>query len=260
MKHAIFQYFLDYNGVGKCRHYRNIKGPPEWALRSVNYFKRYAQLHNADHFFFTDRFVTATSNYFEILRLYKDHLFDDYDKVLYVDIDVMPKNMNADIFSVDVVDIAGWPEWKHPDLIGTPKWSATEPLKQRFRDFGSKIVNPKTIKSSIRMINTGVILWSQQARLKARKKFDSHEQWFHHKNPLLNKKLKNVGHSSHCLDQTYLNAMWNKYDFDVKELDIVWNRFPTKNESRECNFAHYTADHRYKIPDRYPKIKENNEN
>ena len=100
MKHAIFQYFLNYNGVGKCRHYKDETGIPEWGARSVNYFKKYAEIHNADYFFFTDRYVNASSNYFEILRLYKDPLFDKYDKVLYTDIDVMPKNMSANIFNI----------------------------------------------------------------------------------------------------------------------------------------------------------------
>jgi lipopolysaccharide biosynthesis glycosyltransferase len=251
MKNAIFQYFLDYNGVGKCKHYRDEVGLPEWGQYSVSYFEKYAEMHGADHFFLTDRFVESTSNYFEITRVFKDPMFDEYDKVLYLDIDVMPKTMYASIFDIDVTDIAGVPEWKHPEYIGTPKWSARGPLAQRFRDFGTKIVPSESTPAEVRMINTGVVLWSREARLKARELFDDHEKWFHHKNALLDPKLnsKIVGHSSQCLDQPYLNAMWNKYNFDVKELDNIWNRFPTKDEDHFCHFAHYTQDSRYKIPE-----------
>ena len=258
MKHAIFQYFLSYNSVGKLKHYKNVQGIPLWAKRSVSYFRKYANIHGVDYFFFTDRFVGATSNYFEILRTYKDPMFDKYDKVLYVDVDVIPKDMSGNIFDIDIVDIAGWPEWDHPDLLRKPKTTASQTLASRYQHFGSKIVKPKTVQYNIRMINTGVLLWSLQARRKARSKFDDHEKWFHYKNTVLDNNLKAsvVGHSSQCLDQPYLNAMWNKYNFDVKELDIVWNRFPTKNEGRHCNFAHYVgSDDRYRIPKLFPELK-----
>ncbi len=105
------------------------------------------------------------------------------------------------------------------------------------------------------MINSGVVLWSHQARLKARDQFADHEKWFHHNNPLLTPGLKNVGHSSFCLDQPFLNAMWNKSNFDVLELGIEWNRFPTHDENRNCNFAHYVGNHRLEIPNMFKEIK-----
>jgi len=257
MKHAIIQYFLEYNGVGKLRHYKDVEGIPDWADRSVNYFKNYADYHDADHFFFTDRYIDAKSNYFEGLRLIHDPMFEQYDKVLYADVDVMPKCFSKSVFDIDVIDVAGWPEWRHPDITGKPSWSASPAIRKRFSDFGSKIVKPTSISSNMRMINTGVVLWSQQARIKARK-FDHHDKWFNHNNVLLDRTLNSriVGHSSHCLDQPYLNAMWNKFDFDVTELGIEWNRFPTKSEDRECNFAHYVGDHRYQITKLFPEIKD----
>ena len=103
------------------------------------------------------------------------------------------------------------------------------------------------------MINSGVMVWSREARLKARESFDDHEKWFHHKNAYLDSKWINAGHSSHCLDQPYINAMVTKNNFKVLELDRVWNRFPTGKEETECNFAHYVGDHRFGIPRMFSK-------
>lgn len=254
MKNVVFQYFLNFNGVGKQGMHYPTSGTPEWATRSVSYFKQYAERHNADHFFMEDRFVNATSNFFEVLRLYQDPIFDQYDNLLYVDVDVMPKNMDSNIFDLDVKDVAGWPEWGHPDVAVSVNWAANSQIKQRFEDFGSKIVAPTTVPNSIRMINSGVMLWTRESRLKARQVFDDHEKWFHHKNALLDQKWVHTGHSSHCLDQPFINAMWNKFDYDVMELGIEWNRFPTKSENRPCNFAHYVGDSRYNIPKMYKEI------
>jgi hypothetical protein len=253
MKNAIFQYFLNFNGVGKQGHHYPTEGIPDWAELSVHHFQEYANKHNADHFFLRDRFVNATSNFFEVTRIFKDPIFDDYDTVLYLDVDVIPKNKNANIFEVPFGDVAGWPEHRHPDVAVSINWERTPAIVQRFADFGAEAPTPKTVPASLRMINSGVMLWSREARLKARELFDDHEKWFHHKNALLDPKWTSAGHSSHCLDQPYLNAMWSKFNFDVTELDIVWNRFPTKNENRPCNFAHYVGDYRFNIPKWFPK-------
>lgn len=254
MKNVVFQYFLNFNGVGKQGMHYPTSGTPEWATRSVSYFKEYAKRHNADHFFMEDRFINSTSNFFEVLRLYRDPIFDQYDNLLYVDVDVIPKNMDNNIFDLDVKDVAGWPEWKHPEVTVPVNWSANSQIRQRFEDFGSKLIASNTVPSSIRMINSGVMLWTRESRLKARKLFDDHEKWFHHKNALLDHKWVNAGHSSHCLDQPFINAMWNKFNYNVMELGIEWNRFPTKSENYPCNFAHYVGDFRYNIPKMFKEI------
>lgn len=256
MKNAIFQFFLNYNGVGKESGHYSEDGIPEWAQYSNAYFKRYAEKHDADYFFFQDRFVNSRSNFFEVLRLYKDEIFDLYDKVLYVDADIMPKNLEANIFELDVKDVAGWPEWRHPEHVLPVNWSATGPLVNRFQQFGAPVIKPESVQGSIRMINSGVMLWSREARLKAREKFFDHEEWFNYRNAWLDKKWVNIGgHSTHCLDQPFLNANFNRFNFDVMELSNVWNRFPTKSEDYPCNFAHYVGKSRYNIPKIFEDIR-----
>lgn len=256
MKHAIIQYYLNFNGVGKdiLKSHFPTEIPP-WVTTSSISFQNYAKQHNADYFFYKDRFVHSKSNFFEAMRVYKDPSLDQYDKVLYVDCDVLVKNPTKNIFDIDVIDIAGVPESKFHEYKVPVNWDMNSFLKQRFKDFGSKLVRPKTVQGDIRMINSGVVLWSKQARLKARKVFDDHEKWFEHKNPLLDPKVRNAGHSSHCLDQPFLNAMWTKYNFDVLELNLEWNRFPTKNEDYPCVFAHYVQNERFRMPQIYESLK-----
>ena len=252
MKNLVFQYYLPFNGVGKGRlgdvYTEQV---PDWAKVSSKMFKMYADYHGADYILGEEATVNSISPYFEVTRIYHDTLFDQYDKVLYVDVDVIPKNISSNIFDQPVVDVAGWPEYKNPMFKESPKWKAEPALVQRYKDFGSFIVPPKTVAGDIRMINTGVMLWSKQARLKARECFDDHDKWFLHKNVLLDHTLKDVGHSSHCLDQPYLNAMWTKYGMDVLELSLLWNHFPSTNNERGANFVHYVGKNRYNIPSIY---------
>ena len=241
-KNLVFQYHLPANGVGKLPHYENEEGIPDWAIRSNEYFQRYAETHGADYLLGTERTVDCDSNYFEICRVFLDPAFDQYDQVLYVDLDVMPKNMDANIFALEGnYHIRGWSEKKLPWMTGNPKWPISEPLVQRFNKFGAPIIRTK--EGHLRMVNTGVLVWSLEARIRARALFEHPQRWFSYNNTLLDDRLnpQAVGHSSHCLDQPYLNAMFNRSKFKVDLLHHRWNRFPAVDENHECNFAHYVG-------------------
>lgn len=256
MKNVIFQYYLNYNGVGKQHRHYPTEGMPDWTQYSVEYIREYAKKHNADYYFMTDKYVESTSNYFEVTRLFKDPLFDQYDKLLYLDVDVMPHDMETNVFDLPVVDVAGWPEHRHSAIDAQINWSATDALKDRFAQHGAEVIPPKTVTGSIRMINSGMMLWSKEARIKARNEFIDHETWWNYKNAWLDDKWSGrAGHSSHCLDQPYFNAMWNRSGFDVMELGLEWNRFPTYNKDFPCVFAHYVGNSRYEIPDLFPDIR-----
>ena len=50
---------------------------------------------------------------------------------------------------------------------------------------------------------------------------------------------------------SYAFLLAEKYNFDVKELGIEWNRTPTRDEDYPCNFAHYTGNNKKKIIELY---------
>jgi hypothetical protein len=254
MKNAIIQYYIPFNGIGKKSklEYKYQLYPekiPEWAEISSKKFKEYAKENDADYFLFQDKFIDCEELHFQALRLYLDPILDSYDKILYCDIDVVPKNMKENIFNLDVEDVAGWSETKSGNYKVPINWQGQSHFfNQRCNFFDSKAVYLKN--GMLRMINSGVMVWTKKARLFARENFIHPNDWWNYKNPILNKKLTlaQVGHSSLCLDQPFFNAMINKFDMKVKLLEEKWNRFPTKNESYECNFAHYVSDYRYDIP------------
>jgi lipopolysaccharide biosynthesis glycosyltransferase len=254
MPNVIFQFYVPPNDVGKLAHYRGLTAAPEWGLRSVHYFRHYAERNGASHFFHQKRYVNSISNYFEKCRIYLDPFFDTFDKLLYVDIDVMPKDMNRNIFEVECVDVAGVEEQNHPAYKNNISWSKSE-IQRRFSAFNAPVVSANHNSGWPRMINSGVMLWSREARIKAREKFEDFDKWFQFKNKILDDSVgKEWGHSSHCLDQPFFNAMFNKYKFKVNTLPIEWNRFPCKDEDYPCVFAHYTQDTRYSIPERFPEL------
>lgn len=261
MKNAIIQFYHPFNGVGKDilkKHYPDEI--PKWVEVSVNSVAEYAQHHgNIDSYCYASKFVQSSSNFFDKLRVYLDPSLDQYDQVLYLDCDVLVKDIRQNIFDKltrdNYFDVAGVAEFPHHEYSVPVNWNVSKPLEDRFRHFGSRMVKATSNNGPYRMINSGVLLWSKEARLKARKQFLSHEEWFNYNNALLDSSLKNVGHSSHCLDQPFLNAMFNKFNFNVLELKTEWNRFPTKDEDVYCVFAHYVQDHRFRMPEIWEKLK-----
>ena len=248
---CIIQYYVPFNGVGKDILKEHFPTEiPEWVKCSRDSFQHYADTHKCEHHFYTDKFVNSSSNFFEALRVYLDPQLDAYDKILYVDCDVLVKNYknNANIFDLDVIDVAGVPEARHPAYKVPVNWGSGGPLSKRYAHFDTHMPKARTV-SGMRMINSGVVLWSKQARIKARELFVDHEKWFQFKNPILDPDVKGWGHSSHCLDQPFLNCMWTKHNFDVMELPMEWNRFPTHDENYPCNFAHYVQNERFRMPE-----------
>ena len=259
MKNAIIQLYIPFNGVGKDilkSHYP--KELPDWVECSVESVQRYANnLYNVGTHFYREKFVKSSSNFFDKLRVYLDPSLDEYDQILYLDCDILVKNKFKNIFEEikRPYDVAAVPEFPH-DIYAVPvNWNRSPPLESRFANFKAPMVKPKSIKADYRMFNSGVMLWSKEGRIKARQNFIDHELWFNYKNPLLDSSLKNVGHSSHCLDQPFFNAMFNRFEFRAEELGIYWNRFPCKEESTPCGFAHYVQDYRFKMPSIWNKIK-----
>ena len=251
---CIIQYYVPFNGVGKDilkEHFPDVV--PEWVNCSVDSLRKYAEHHGCNYSFYREKFVNATSNFFEAMRVFLDPSLDQYENILYVDCDVLVKDRYQNVFDIPFTDIAGVPEQKHPAYKVPVNWGGGGPLAKRYSHFGASITNAKTVPG-IRMINSGVVLWSKQARLKARKLFISHEEWFNFQNALIDPTVKGWGHSSHCLDQPYLNCMWTKHNFNIEELSVAWNRFPTHDEKFPCVFAHYVQNERFRMPEIYKSI------
>lgn len=241
MKNVIFQYYLPFENnttasFSQRKKYYSGKNMPQWAEISKQKFSEYAKHWDADYVFSDKKTVDGISNYFEVARIFQDTMFDQYDKLLFCDLDVVPVDFSENIFDLPVVDVAGWHETDHLDFCQKINWHKQDKeLEQKYKRFGTSLVKSNNKQS--RMINAGVVLWSKNARQRARQLFDDHNAWYADQKQGIR----------YSLDQPYINAMFNKHQFDVLELDRKWNRFPTKDDNTGCNFAHYVGHHKDKI-------------
>lgn len=210
-------------------------------------FEKYAELVGADYQFATDRYVSKDHDnyrayFFEVLRIIYDPQFEQYDDILFTDCDVVA-NTNENIFDLFDGEVAAVLESDHNKNTNFKRFNSKHFLNKdfcciadKYKAFDAPIVPtlPPNVPHKLININTGVMVWSKEARLKARKTFDSWVEWLFH-SPTEPLWLK--------LDQYFISAMLVKYDFDMQFLDTTWNDSPFTPEYPifDSNFIHYTG-------------------
>lgn len=273
MKNAIFQYMI----IGpEC----DERGPvPQWPheSRSALYkktadlsalsFKKYAEKIDAFHHYsekkvFTKDKTGPTVLLFELLRIIYDPLYEQFDNVLFCDTDIIC-DTEENIFDVHVAsgkEVSGITEsdilvGANPDecLKGNGKsgyasWDHDDNKLQELVDkYGRLEIPVRTGEemgtrhpSKVFIMNTGVHVWTKDARMRARECFDD---WYtymmdgvKHNNPFW---LNN--------DQPYISGMLAKYGFEINHLEQTWNDTPTHyHDGYPCwkgksKFLHYTG-------------------
>ena len=253
MENLIFQYtitsdFLDEQrkDVGGRKRSSIYKEISEISSQS---FQIYADILGCDYLFSNEQIVTAghTNNlsyYFEVLRIIYDTNFDAYDKVLFLDTDIVC-NTTESIFDVCDAEVFGVYESdiKTENGGSYASWDKDSEkfrlLSKKFQRFDCPVIPalPPHIPSKCIMMNTGVMVWTRAARLKARECFDDWVAWMEDdiENPMW---LAN--------DQPFINAQFSKYNFDIDGVDQTWNDTPTHYREPEVtgmksNFLHYTG-------------------
>ena len=230
MKTCIFQYW--------------IGEEPQWVKISKRKFKEYADAVGADYIF-SNQLKYCNNSYFENLRVLHDPLFSKYDRVLYVDVDVIPENFN-NIFDEKIRDVGLIPEYRPKGMNADPFFGLTKveiQYKLAASYFKVPVYTPKTVKASYLMFNSGVILWSKEGIQKAAKHFMNWERWHY------------ILEGNMSLDQPYINGQVQKH-LDYTELELKWNcypkfRFYEGKEPKEMNFVHYTGGKKKYIEEYY---------
>lgn len=223
---------------------------PEWAAISQERLRKYAKMHGAEYTF--ERKTAYSSYYFAHLCLIYDDKFKKYDKILYVDADVIVENFDENIFDNHVDDIAAVPEYRVPGMVRDPSFM-TDVWEKEYRlladHFECPIHKPKSIEAPYLMFNSGVLLWSRAGLHAARKKFMNWKKWY-------NRGVKQLG-----LDQPYLNSQITKH-LKYNELSFKWNCLPRTifepDQYPKVNFVHYTFTKKDQIPGLYG-VKPNDE-
>jgi len=260
MKNAIFQYMVVNDRIDQERG-RVPQDPIEGRTRSQLYlkcaresslsFRDYADLIDADYYYsekqvFTKGDDSPAALLFECLRVIYDPMFDQYDKVLFADTDIMV-NTKENIFDVcEDGEVFGVLE---SDIVtsnggGYNSWDYKE---KTYQDFVAKFSMhdipivpslPPSRPSKLTVLNTGIVVWTREARLRAREVFMDWTEWFY---------AKPEFHMSVMNDQPYISGQLIKHDFDLntEALDQTWNDSPhyaTEDEFFEkAKMCHYTG-------------------
>lgn len=218
---------------------------------SAKSFQIYAEKIDAVHHYSTKPVLTkgkrgSTVLLFECLRVIYDPMYDDFDKVLFVDTDIIC-NTEENIFDVveDGVDVTGVFE---SEILtskggGYNTWDYSDKtlklLTDKYKRNNMPLVptEPPYRPSKVTTFNTGVLVWTKEARLKARKCFDSWYDYMKdgddHGDPFW---VNN--------DQPFISGQLMKHGFNIKSIDQKWNDTPTHWEDDrgyDMNFLHYTG-------------------
>jgi lipopolysaccharide biosynthesis glycosyltransferase len=253
MKNAIFQYMVINPRIDEERG--QIKGRTrsqvyrEVADISRRSFLEYADMIDADYHYsdkqvYTEGHDDPTALLFECLRVIYDPMFDKYDKVLFADTDIVvntEENIfdlceDGDVFGVLESDImtyngGGYNSWDY-------KQENYMNFVNKFQMHNVPIVPslPPSRPSKLTILNTGIVVWTREARLRAREVFLPWTEWFY---------AKPEFHMSIMNDQPYISGQLLKNDFDLVTLDQTWNDSPhyaTEEEFFEkAKMCHYTG-------------------
>lgn len=237
------------NDRGNIGEYKRTDLYEKVADISKRSFEIYAEKIGADHFYSDEQITTAatddsTALLYECLRVVYDPMFDQYDNVLFADTDIVVNTednifdlMEGDVMGVLESDIVTSHGGGYNGWDGNADTYAAYVRKFTFHDAPLvPAMPPENRPSKLTIMNTGIVVWSREARLRAREVFDDWYTWF---------TTGPQEHQSIMNDQPYLSAQFMKHDFDVQTISQVWNDSPHYNTEDEffqiAKMCHYTG-------------------
>lgn len=189
--------------------------------------KAYADKCDADYLFEENpRWIKGLGKYsphYGVFKIIFDDAFDDYDDILYLDVDIFP----VDGVEENIFDAApgsfGWCTEPHqPDIrYAEKKFDIRGENEEKWSSmvkslYGTEL--PRTIDNKLMVYNSGVVLWTKAGRETARKNLPDFKHYI------------NMC-SMHGLppfyqgDQNYLLAVASAAKLNWVELDNGWNSY-----------------------------------
>ena len=235
------------------------------ASLSIKSFASYAKRIGVRHHYSTKAWLTKDKKdmgsgllpFFEVLRIVYDPMYDDFDDLLFVDTDVIANTRedifkHADVKGVQVAGVfendietangGGYNSWDfHSDQLKkvSDKYARSDMPVTPNKWSLKRIRHPEhgDMHSALTVMNTGVMVWTKEARLHAREVFDD---WYaymvdgekHNEALWLNN------------DQFFISGQFVKHGFDMKPLHQTWNDTPTHwhdERGYKNKFLHYTG-------------------
>ena len=242
MRNLVFQYFFPYNEF-PVYNTSGMGVMPKWAQIGIDSAQRYAWNIGAEYMLASKPWNDKLPiNQFETMRLIYDPMFDYYDNILCLDVDLIC-NTKENIFElagpeVTMVHEKGvWDakkNWINPYIYGSEAERGWLALGRKYYDPDLKLPNSKMYKHEKRWCNGGVVVWTKEARHKAREAFTGDSHYL---------KYREFTNRS---EQPYLNLMFNIHKFDVHELTADWNNVnfnweaPNRPSGKFIHFIHNT--------------------
>jgi len=168
------------------------------------------------------------SPHYGAFRPIYDKFFDNFDKILFCDTDVFPiDGLETNIFDEFTGEIGICNEPFQPKQRTITKGRITSQQDERWakmvlETWGTEV--PRTEDKLVEVFNTGMVLYSKKARIKARK------EWIDPQTYVSLVRSKGLDAFYTC-DQPYLHAMMFVCNFDVQRMNNGWN-----------SYIHYTRD------------------
>mgnify|MGYP003147536536 FL=1 len=158
---------------------------PDWAVLGSKSAKKYAKACEAEYILSHDRHFKHLDPRLDALKIIYDPFFDQYDKILSIDLDILLKT-KINIFDIVTGDIGmahemgihdgKSAEWMRK-VMDSPGYERGI-IAYGKKIFGHKWMFPKSKlypNDRFRYMNGGVQVWSKEGRLKARELFNQNK-------------------------------------------------------------------------------------
>jgi len=207
MANLIYQYYLPFTGDNKDIIKEEANGFPRWANLGIKSAKKYASAIGVEYELSTEVTINAPNQNLEACRVFLDPYFDQFDKVLMLDVDTLVDTTD-NIFDHNIKEM-GMIQDGGP---GSPQGFINSAISKLEAYGNIQFKRSTTFPSEKRYLNGGVVLWTKEGRLKARELFGGMPEIERYRNTL------------RMNEQPYLNLMINKHNMHVVELSNQWNR------------------------------------
>jgi hypothetical protein len=216
----------------------------------VNAMKRYADTIGAEYIFeenpnflrkhFGYNFGGYSPHYGAFKPIW-DESFDKYDKIMFVDTDVFPKEgLTTNVFDEFTGQIGICREPEESRIRTITAGRITHESDERWASLIKNVFVTDVPRDDYGVVvyNTGMVLYSKEARLKARNTFTDPKRYV--------EMVRNMGLDSfYTCDQPYLHGQMFAQKFDVQEMDTCWNSILTYSRLKGLKdrvFKNYTDD------------------
>ncbi|WP_170973384.1 glycosyltransferase [Rhizobium sp. FKY42] len=212
---------------------------PDYARLSRRLFRDYADRHGADYFFEENPtfFTGKYAEYYHAVRPVWDPDFHNYDRVIYVDADVFPKdNASGEILTTPVNHIGMVEELAQPQLRKGRKSPIRHSNDMRWAAFGSAFFHstpPRTADRSPRVFNSGVIAYTREGMVAAYQHFPQIRTYVMAMRLALLPRF-------YRLDQNYLGISCFRAGMQFTALEQRWNRILEQGDIGEDYLARET--------------------